>query len=195
MAFPGDPERYPTRDEVVAYLRQYAAHFQLPVMTGARVVSVTRAAALFTVNTADGRQFQACTLIAATGSFHSPYLPKLPGQEQFRGTMLHSFAYQDLAPFAGRRVVVVGAGNSAVQIVVELARVARVTLATRAPVRYVPHGLFGCDNYVLHLSAIPHRAASPITERMRSLPQSGPFSKSSPCCAIVLVTCAKQMIR
>jgi putative flavoprotein involved in K+ transport len=145
LPFPGDPERYPARDEVVAYLRQYAAHFRLPVITSAQVVAVARNASLFTVTAADGRQFQARSLIAATGSFHTPYLPELPGQEQFRGTILHSSAYQEPAPFAGKRVVVVGAGNSAVQIAVELARTARVTLATRAPVRYVPQRPLGRD--------------------------------------------------
>src|SRR6185369_8738935 len=37
LPFPGDADRYPTRDEVIAYLRRYATHFELPVTTGAAV--------------------------------------------------------------------------------------------------------------------------------------------------------------
>jgi putative flavoprotein involved in K+ transport len=94
LPFFGDPERYPARDEVIAYLRQYAAHFQLPIITAARVATVARDGNLFRVQIDDGRTFHARSLIAATGSFHRPYLPDLPGQEAFRGTTLHSFAYR-----------------------------------------------------------------------------------------------------
>ncbi|HMQ29916.1 MAG TPA: NAD(P)-binding domain-containing protein [Chloroflexaceae bacterium] len=145
MAFPGDPERYPARDEVIAYLRGYAARFRLPVITGARVQSVERDSNGFHVRTADGRGFRAASLIAATGAFHRPHLPRLPGQEQFGGTIRHSFAYRQPEPFAGQRVVVVGGGNSAVQIAVELARTARVSLATREPVRFVTQRPYGRD--------------------------------------------------
>ena len=85
LRFPGDGERYPARDEVIAYLREYAAHFQLPIVTGARVAHVGRDDNLFTVQTDDGRTFQARSLIAATGAFHRPYLPVLPSQAAFRG--------------------------------------------------------------------------------------------------------------
>ena len=145
LAFPGDPERYPARDEVIAYLHQYAAHFGLPVVTGARVEAVTRDGERFMVRTAGGQVFKSQRLIAATGSFHRPHIPRLPGQESFSGAVLHSFAYRDSAPFAGQRVVVVGAGNSAVQIATELARVARVSLATREPVRFVAQRPLGRD--------------------------------------------------
>jgi putative flavoprotein involved in K+ transport len=145
LSFPGDPERYPARDEVIAYLRQYATHFQLPLATNARVATISRDGDLFCVQTQDQRTFQARSLIAATGSFHQPYLPALPDQELFGGTLTHSFAYRTPTPFEGQRVVVVGAGNSAVQIAAELAQVARVTLATQHPVRFVRQRPYGRD--------------------------------------------------
>ena len=98
LPFFGDPERYPARDEVIAYLRQYAEHFLLPIVGDARVAQVARDSELFTVLTDDGRAFQARSLIAATGTFHQPYLPQLPGQDAFRGSLLHAFAYRDSAP-------------------------------------------------------------------------------------------------
>jgi cation diffusion facilitator CzcD-associated flavoprotein CzcO len=85
------------------------------------------------------------SLIASTGAFHRPYIPQIPGQDTFRGAILHAVAYREPASLAGQRIVVVGAGNSAVQIATELAQVARVTLATREPVRFVKQRPYGRD--------------------------------------------------
>ncbi|MEU4041150.1 NAD(P)-binding domain-containing protein [Streptomyces antibioticus] len=69
----------------------------------------------------------------------------MPGLDTFNGALLHVSQYRNPAPFAGQRVVVVGAGNSAVQVAAELAQVARVSLASRAPVRWFPQRPFGRD--------------------------------------------------
>jgi putative flavoprotein involved in K+ transport len=145
MPFPGPPESYPTRDEVTAYLRRYAEDFGLPVVSGERVRHAERAGAGFRVLTAGGGEYRARTLIAATGSFAKPHRPRFPGQEAFRGRILHVAEYRNPGPFRGKRVVVVGAGNSAVQIAHELAAVARTTLATRAPIRFEPQTILGRD--------------------------------------------------
>ena len=67
------------------------------------------------------------TLIAATGSFARPHQPRFPGQEAFRGKILHAAEYRNPIPFRGKRVVIVGGGNSAVQIAHELVEVAETT--------------------------------------------------------------------
>jgi putative flavoprotein involved in K+ transport len=146
-AFPGDPERYPRRDEVVAYLRDYARTFDLPVTTGFRVASVRAepSGRGFVTAADDGRQVDSKAVVVASGGFGAPRLPNIEGQALFAGERLHSRDYRRPGPFAGRRVVVVGAGNSAVQIAVELAKVAQVTLASRAPVRFAPQRLLGQD--------------------------------------------------
>jgi putative flavoprotein involved in K+ transport len=95
--------------------------------------------------------------VAASGAFSRPDLPAFPGQGDFRGQLLHAATYQTPLPFAGQRVVVVGAGNSAVQIAVELAEVARVTLATRRPVRWRPQQPLGRDiHFWLHTLGLDH---------------------------------------
>ncbi|UQN09422.1 NAD(P)/FAD-dependent oxidoreductase [Deinococcus sp. QL22] len=144
LPFPGDPERYPSRDEVVAYLNAYAAHFRFPVVTEAEATQILPDDGGFRVLTADGRTFLSRTVVAATGTFRRPFIPAVPGQELFGGTVLHSLAYQEPSPFTGQRVLV-GAGNSAVQIAVELAQVARVTLAVRTPVLFAPQRILGRD--------------------------------------------------
>lgn len=143
--FPGDGERYPTRDEVVGYLRAYAVHFQLPIVTGARVERIEAADGGFRVLLVDGATYQARSIVAATGAFHKPNVPHLPGQERFSGTLLHASDYCNPAPFVGQRVIVVGGGNSAVQIAVELAREAHVSLATRGPIKFRQQRILGKD--------------------------------------------------
>jgi putative flavoprotein involved in K+ transport len=145
LAFPGHPDSYPTRDEVVAYLRGYAAHFRLPVLTQTRVQTVERGARGFLVTTDGGARFQASTIIAATGFFGNPAMPTLPGQDRFGGRLLHLAEYRQPEPFRGQRVVVVGGGNGGVQVAVELAAVADVTLATRRRIRRLPQWLLGRD--------------------------------------------------
>lgn len=147
MPFPGPPDHYPPRDQVVDYLRQYAAAFALPVVTGARVTAVEREGPGFRVITEGKGTFHGSNVIAATGSFGKPYVPDLPGSSGYRGQLLHSFAYRNPLSFAGRRIVVVGGANSAVQIAVELARVARVTLATRSRILFVPQRILGRDGH------------------------------------------------
>ncbi|MFD6227306.1 flavin-containing monooxygenase [Streptomyces sp. NPDC060232] len=145
MPFGGDPDRYPHRDEVVAYLTAYADRLQADIRTGLRVAAVAANGAGFTVETEGGGRLAARAVVAATGSFGRPLRPALPGLESFTGRVLHAADYRDPAPFAGQRVVVVGAGNSAVQIAAELARVSRTTLATRVPVKYAAQHLLGRD--------------------------------------------------
>lgn len=145
LPFPGHPDHYPARDEVIAYLEDYAAQFRLRVRTNTRVVTVHRIETGFRVLAEDGATLETRTLIAATGSFRRPYLPSVPGQQVFRGQLLHSSAYRSPDAYRGQRIVVVGGGNSAVQIAVELAPLARVTLATRTVVRFTPQRILGRD--------------------------------------------------
>ena len=145
LPFPGTGDRYPARDEVSAYLRQYASHFALPVRTGIPVVRITRQGAAFAVETADGTVLTARSVIAATGAFSRPNVPAIAGQDAFAGQIIHSAAYHAPESFRGQRVVVVGGGNSAIQIAVELAQVATVSLATRHPLRFQAQRTRGRD--------------------------------------------------
>ncbi|MCH0543326.1 NAD(P)/FAD-dependent oxidoreductase [Streptomyces sp. MUM 203J] len=148
MPFPGDPDRYPHRDEVAEYLAAYAARLDAEVRTGSRVAGVREDGPGFVLELADGARLAARAVVAATGTFGRPYRPALPGLGGFTGAVVHSSEYRNPAPYEGRRVVVVGAGNSAVQIAAELAEVAHATLATRRPVRFAPQRPLGRDLHV-----------------------------------------------
>lgn len=145
MPFPGDPGHYPHRDEVVDYLRRYAKSLDADIRTGHRVAAVRRHADRFTVGIEDGTELTTPIVIAASGAFGRPHRPDLPGLGSFTGTVLHSADYREPSVFAGQRVVVVGAANTAVQVGCELAEVATVTLATRQPVKFAPKRPLGRD--------------------------------------------------
>jgi putative flavoprotein involved in K+ transport len=145
LPFGGDPDRYPRRDEVVAYLLRYATTLDLDIRTRARVTQVTADGPGFAVHLADTSVLSTRTVVAATGGFSRPHRPALPGLDRFAGTVLHASDYRDPGPYQGQRIVVVGAGNSAIQIAAELATTAHVTLATRRPVRFAPQRPLGRD--------------------------------------------------
>ncbi|MEO3827018.1 NAD(P)/FAD-dependent oxidoreductase [Actinomadura sp. B10D3] len=143
--FPGDPDRYPTRDEVADYLESYAAHLDVEIRTGTRVSDVESRGRGFVVRTADGQAIPAAGIVAASGSFGKPYQPVLPGQEDYTGETLHVAQYRDPKRYAGQRVVVVGGGNSGVQVAYELAEVASVTIATLQPISFMHQRIGGQD--------------------------------------------------
>ena len=146
LGFPGEPDHYPHRDEVARYLRRYAASLGADIRTHTPVTAVeAHGQGGFLVHTATGQSFHAAGVVAATGSFGNPYVPTLPGQDRFTGRLLHVTHYRSPHQHAGERVVVVGAGNSAVQVGYELAQVATVTLATRHPVTFHPQHRDGRD--------------------------------------------------
>jgi putative flavoprotein involved in K+ transport len=157
LPFGGDPDRYPLRDEVTAYLRDYAARLNADIRTGSRVTAVTADGPGYTARLADGSELRARAVVA-TGSFGRPHRPALPGLGQFAGTLIHASEYRHPGPYAGRNVIVVGAGNSAVQIAVELAgTAAAVTLATgyRPALDYLaPLGALGPGGYPLHRGGV-----------------------------------------
>ncbi|MEV5620183.1 NAD(P)-binding domain-containing protein [Streptomyces bacillaris] len=145
MRFPGNPDRYPRRDDVVAYLRTYAGRLPASIRPSTTVTSVTRKGGVWRVRSKDGREFTAAAVVAATGDFGAPFLPEIPGRTEFGGRVLHAADYRSPHVFAGQRVIVVGGGNSAIQIAAELGPLASTTLATRRPVAWTPQRPLGRD--------------------------------------------------
>lgn len=143
--FPGLPDSYPTRDQVVAYLEEYAAHYLLPIRQGVQVTQVRSCPRGFEVQSAEGECFSTKSVIVASGGFSRPYVPDIPGLGVFEGRVLHSSQYRNTESFLDQRVVVVGAANSAVQIAYELAHVAMATLATREKIRFLPQRMLSID--------------------------------------------------
>jgi len=128
------------RDVVPAYFADYERRHDLPVVRPVAVHAVRPAGeggdphGPLVVESGD-RTWTTRTLVNATGTWRHPFVPYVAGVPGFRGRQLHSSRYDGPAAFAGLRVLVVGGGASAVQIIGELAPVADVSWVTRrAPV-------------------------------------------------------------
>src|SRR5947199_308614 len=143
MPFPHSAPLFVPRREFLEYLRRYALAFDLPVETGYAVERVTRTDGSWTVRTSRG-EYAAQVLVVATGIVANPRIPALPGQQSFGGRIVHSVEYRRPDAYPGRRVVVVGVGNSGAEIGSEIARAGgKVTIAVRSGANVVPLTLAG----------------------------------------------------
>ncbi|MEC4016785.1 flavin-containing monooxygenase [Streptomyces sp. H27-D2] len=130
--------RWVGRDDVIRYLEQYVEHHRIEVSTGIEVSRIERAAdSGWILHASGGRELVARTVVVATGYNHTPHLPEWPGRDDFGGELIHASAYRNAAPYEGRDVLVVGAGNTGAEIAADLAEggARRVRLS----VRTVPH--------------------------------------------------------
>ncbi len=146
---------YPTRDDVVAYLTQYETRYQLPVQRPVWVREVHREADGLAAQTTGGT-YHAGAVVSATGTWRRPFIPAYPGQDLFQDAQIHSAHYRSPTPFAGQRVLIVGGGNSAAQILAEVAQVADVTWVTLEPPRFLPDHIDG--RYLFEQATARYRA-------------------------------------
>ena len=144
LAFPGDPDSYPGRDDVVAYLTNYARHFELPVEYDSRVQSVRASGGGFEVETAD-RTYEADQVVVATGPFQVPVVPSFSEHLDPGVVQLHSNAYRSPDDLPDGPVLVVGGGNTGFQIATELAASREVHLAVGARQTPLPQRILGRD--------------------------------------------------
>jgi cation diffusion facilitator CzcD-associated flavoprotein CzcO len=135
-------EGYPTRNHVIDYLTRYEARYQLPVERPVRVTSVERINGALRVHAEHGH-WDAGAVVSATGTWSNPYIPEYPGCELFCGQQLHSAHYVEAQPFAGKRVLVVGGGNSGAQILAEVSKVADATWVTPTDPLFLPDDVDG----------------------------------------------------
>jgi cation diffusion facilitator CzcD-associated flavoprotein CzcO len=124
----------PSADAVPRYFAAYEREFELPILRPVRVTEVRRAdddpAGNLIVETDHGA-WAAKAVINATGTWTSPHIPWYPGQNAFSGRQLHVADYVSAAEFAGQRVIVVGGGISAIQLLDEISQVTGTTWFTR----------------------------------------------------------------
>ncbi len=169
--WPAAAPAYPSRDEVVAYFEAYAAAFDLESRLGEPARRAWRDGRSWHVETERGR-YVAEHLVVATGLNERPHRPAWPGLDGFPGEVLHSSAYRNGAPFEGRKVLVVGFGNSGGEIAVDLVEHgARVALAVRSPVNVVPRRMLGrpVEEVATLLERLPAPVADAIGRAVRSL--------------------------
>lgn len=143
---------YPSHRELLDYFRAFADHFGLRqhYRFGTRVLKVEPVSAApdtrwrLTTEGPDGVQHTADYkgVVVANGTLAEPNMPTFPGQ--FAGELLHTSAYKSAALFEGKRVLIVGAGNSGCDIAVDAVhRARRVDISVRRGYYFVPKYVFG----------------------------------------------------
>jgi putative flavoprotein involved in K+ transport len=166
------PSRYPkylSRDDVVAYLNEYARHFGLRVLTRTSVQGIrspTTPGDGWIVDTVVGDAWRGRVVVIATGQYRLPLIPPWAGRETFAGRLAHSTTYSSAAPHAGQRVLVVGVGNSGAEIATDLADngAAYVAVSVRTPPPVVPRDPLGLPVQAtsILLSALPPAIANRV---------------------------------
>ncbi|RBM21909.1 NAD(P)/FAD-dependent oxidoreductase [Streptomyces sp. PT12] len=139
LPIPRSAGRWVRRDDYVRYLEAYARYHRVDLAAGVEVSRVDRPGPddAWVLHANGGRKLRASAVVVATGYNHTPRVPDWPGRETYTGELLHAARYRNPAPFKGRDVLVVGAGNSGAEIAADLAGggAGRVRLAVRG----VPH--------------------------------------------------------
>jgi putative flavoprotein involved in K+ transport len=146
LTFPGDPDGYPGRDEVIDYLERYARTFELPILFRSRVRALTGdASGGFVLELDDDRRMEADHVVIATGPFHAPIMPAVADALAPEIFQAHSAAYRTPAVVPAGTVLVVGGGNTGFQIAKELSATHAVHLAVGSRQTPLPQRLLGRD--------------------------------------------------
>lgn len=169
--YPKGTPMFPTRDQVVDHLERHAHEDGIELRLSTAVNRLDRRPGGWRLHTSGGH-VDARQVVVATGNQNSPRLPGWPGHDRYTVELLHSSAYRSPAPYVGKRVMVVGAGSSGMEIVHDLATggAAKAWLAVRTPpnimLRSLPGGL-PADLIATPLYHAPIRVADAISRFAR----------------------------
>jgi putative flavoprotein involved in K+ transport len=130
MPFPAHPDHFPTKDEMADYLEAYAAHFELPVLTGVRVERLYKDGSGFVVESGE-RVFQANQIVVAMANHQKGQVPDFAKRLRSDIVQLHSIDYRRPTQLRPGSVLLVGAGNSSSELATELAKTHEVFVAGR----------------------------------------------------------------
>jgi len=168
---PAEFPDYPHHTHIVRYFEEYVDHFGVRerIRFETTVEEIRPDGDAWIVRTDDGAEERSGAVMVANGHHWDPNWPDFPGT--FDGTILHSHAYKVPDGYEGKRVLIVGLGNSGVDISTELSRVADdVCVAMRRGIRIVPKYIRGMplDHVGLHPSGLlfPRKLSWALTNLM-----------------------------
>ena len=164
--------RWPTKEDMVGYFDSYVRQQNIRLELGSEVNRIERAAEGWRVDTSQG-DIRTSAVVLATGRYRTPAIPPWPGLSQFTGEVVHSIDFRNAWPFRDRSVLVVGAGNSAADIAVQLADngARKVWLAVRTPPHLVRRaiGPIPSDIFLELFARVPARIVDPVIARLNRL--------------------------
>jgi len=135
---------YPSRLQMVDYFDTYAATFKIKPHFKETVVATEKKAEYWIITTQTGKQFQSKNLLVASGITRIPNMPTWKGQDQFKREIIHAKSYKNAMPYKGKKVLVVGLGNTGAELSLDLSEHGCETyLSVRGEVSIVPRDLLG----------------------------------------------------
>ncbi|MEM1216068.1 MAG: NAD(P)/FAD-dependent oxidoreductase, partial [Bacteroidota bacterium] len=120
LPFPEDYPLYVPKKELVAYYEAYAEKYNIQPVFNTTVTTIDKQDDTWTVNCTDGTVYTGASVILCAGMNRIPFSPTFLGQEDFQGKIIHSHDYQNPTPYQGKRVLVVGMGNSGAGIALDV---------------------------------------------------------------------------
>lgn len=141
MIVKGEGKGFPCKDEMATYLEEYARYFKLPVQLQTEVLKIKKEKEIFKLHTPT-EILQAKKVVIATGGFQQPYIPSFSQHLSSHVFQIHSSQYKSPSQIPKGNVLVVGGGNSGMQIAVELAKTHEVTMSISHPLTFLPLRLF-----------------------------------------------------
>jgi putative flavoprotein involved in K+ transport len=161
--------RWPTKEDMVRYFDSYVQRQHISLRLGCDVHRIDRTGGAWQLDTSAG-EIRTPAIVLATGNYSAPTIPAWPGLGRYSGQIVHSGDFTNAWPYRGRDVLVVGAGNSAADIAVQLANdgARRIWLAVRTPPHLVRRamGPVPSDIFLELFSRVPARVVDPVIGRM-----------------------------
>jgi putative flavoprotein involved in K+ transport len=161
--------RWVARDDLIEYFHDYTAVHDIDVRLNCRVERIEPS---WTLHTSDG-EIHADHVVVATGYNGVPFVPAWPGRDSFTGELVHSSQYRSPAPYRGKDVLVVGAGNSGAEIAHDVVDggAARSRLSVRTPPQIVRRATLGVPAQLLGMAIrkLPPHWVDPFTMWQRKV--------------------------
>jgi len=151
---PKSKDEYPHKNHVIEYLKDYEEKYNLNIERPINVTKVKKNGEIFEIES-DKKLFQSKTIIAASGTWANPVIPEFKGIDKFKGQIIHSANYYGSSDFAGKKVFVIGAGNSGAQIVADLNGIAETYWIVKDAPRFLPENIDG--SYLFSLATTYYR--------------------------------------
>lgn len=139
---PPTKNEYPTKDEFLNYLSEYEKRYDFPIKRNTNVIQVSKEKDIFELETNNGK-FLCKSLVSATGTALSPYIPKYPKSDEFNGIQMHSVDYLNTDDLNNKKVLIVGAGNSGAQILAEVSEITTTKWVTSESPTFLPEHIDG----------------------------------------------------
>ncbi|KAJ3701083.1 hypothetical protein LUZ61_004788 [Rhynchospora tenuis] len=150
MPYPPGFPTYPTKQQFIAYLEAYAKQYDIKPVFNQTVVSAEYEDGRWRVRTEEGKAYLCRWLVVATGENAEAVIPDIEGLKRYKGKVVHTSAYRSGDMYRGKKVLVVGCGNSGMEVCLDLCNHgAMPSIVVREAVHILPREMFGSSTFGL----------------------------------------------